>query len=127
MRRGATLVEFAMVAPFLFFLVFLFVEFDRYILTVHALEEASRVGCRLAILEQSTRQEVEENVAGILGKFGINKYTMTITPGLPNSLEAGSPVSVKISAAYKDVSWLPTPRFLSNKSLSATSTMPREK
>ena len=49
------------------------------------------------------------------------------SPGLPNSLEAGSPVSVKISAAYKDVSWLPAPRFLSNKSLSATSTMPREK
>lgn len=126
-RQGATLVEFAMVAPIVFFIVFLFVEFDRYILTVHALDEASRVGCRQAILENATSQEVENTVKGLLNQFGVTKYTMSVTPPLPNSLDAGSPVSVKIDVKYSDISWLPSPRFLKNTKVSATSTMPREK
>ncbi|HQZ67349.1 MAG TPA: pilus assembly protein [Planctomycetaceae bacterium] len=121
------LVEFACVAPVLFLVIFFFVEFDRYLVTVHAVEEASRVGCRLAILEQSTSQEVQNSVTQILNQFGIAKYTMSITPTLPTTVEGGSPVSVKIDVAYKDVSWLPTPRFLSKKTISATSTMPKEK
>ncbi|MBT6440807.1 MAG: pilus assembly protein, partial [Alphaproteobacteria bacterium] len=58
-RHGATIVEFAVVAPLLFFMIFLYIEFDRYILTVHAMKEAARVGCRVAILDGATLEEVE--------------------------------------------------------------------
>ncbi len=126
-RLGATLVEFAVVAPILFFLFVMFVEFGRYIVTLHALEEAARVACRMAVLEESTTEEVEQEATAILETFGINKYETTITPSLFTAAPAGEPVSVTIDVDYKDVSWLPAPRFLRNKSLSVTNTTPKEK
>ena len=126
-RRGATLVEFAVVAPLVFFMVFLFVEFDRYLLTVHALDEAARVGCRLAVLEGSTLVQVKTEVDRILSPFGISKHELSITPDLATAIGSGNPVSVKLEIAYNDVSWLPAPTFLSRKTITVTSTLPKEK
>lgn len=126
LRRGATLVEFAVVVPILFFLLVLFVEFGRYIVTVHALEEASRVDCRIAVLEDSITNEVEVAVADLLKTFSIYKYDMSITPNLRAAIGAGDPVTVRINVDYKDVSWLPAPRTLRDKTLSVSNTTPKE-
>jgi Flp pilus assembly protein TadG len=48
--RGQGLVEFALVAPVLFFLIFGIVEAGRFILYYHALNNAVREGARYAIL-----------------------------------------------------------------------------
>jgi Flp pilus assembly protein TadG len=126
-RRGSTLVEFAVVAPLIFSLIFLFVEFDRYVVTVHALKEASRVGCREAVLEGSTLVEVQSKVASILEPFGVDDYTMTITPDLTSAIDGGDPVSVKIDVSYDDIAWLPSPQYLAGKQISVTGTLPKEK
>jgi Flp pilus assembly protein TadG len=126
-RRGTTLVEFAVVAPLLFSLVFLFVEFDRYVVTAHALKEASRVGCRVAVLEGSTLEEVESDVARILEPFSVKKYSMTVTPALTTAIDAGDPITVNIAVAYDDIAWLPTPKYLAGKQISVAATLPKER
>lgn len=126
-RRGSTLVEFAVVSPLMFSLLFLFVEFDRYVVTVHALKEASRVGCRVAVLEGSTLEEVQTKVASILEPFDVDDYTMTVTPDLMTAIDGGDPVSVKIDVSYDDIAWLPVPQYLGGKQISVIGTLPKEK
>jgi hypothetical protein len=126
-RRGSTLVEFAIVAPLLLSIVFLFIEFGRYMMTVQAIEEAARVGCREAILEGTTVEIVEARVEGILTPFGIGEYDLSVEPNLQVALSAGSPITVEISLLYDDVAWLPSPKFLQGKMVSVAATLPKEK
>ena len=52
-RRGQALVEFALVAPVLFLLLFSVIEFGRYIYTSNVLSDATREGTRYAIVHGS--------------------------------------------------------------------------
>ena len=126
-RRGVALVEFAVVSPLLFLTIFLFIEFDRYVVSVHAMKEATRVGCRTATLEGSTLEEVESSVEGILSPFGIDDYTMSITPPLTTAIDSGDPISVTVDVSYDDIGWVPTPKFLDGKTITVTATLPKEK
>ncbi len=125
-RRGATLVEFAMVAPLLFLLLFGMIEFSRYTAANHAIQEAARCGCRVAILEEATEAEVKAKVNELLTVFGISTHTTTISPSLATASAQGDPITVTVSVTYNEISWVPTPQFLSGKVLSVSSTLPRE-
>jgi hypothetical protein len=48
--RGQALVEFAIVAPIFFLLLFSIIEFGRYVYTVQVLNNAAREGARYAIV-----------------------------------------------------------------------------
>jgi hypothetical protein len=52
-QRGQALVEFAMVAPFLFLLLFSIIEFARFIYYTQVLNDATREGARYAIVHGS--------------------------------------------------------------------------
>jgi len=49
-RRGATLIEFAIVLLLLLLLIFAIVEFGRYFFVQHSLQFATREGVRLALV-----------------------------------------------------------------------------
>jgi Flp pilus assembly protein TadG len=49
-ERGSTLLEFALVAPLLFLLVFAVVDFGNYFFVSHTLQFATREGVRLALV-----------------------------------------------------------------------------
>ena len=51
--RGQALVEFALVAPIFFLVMFSIIEFGRYVYTVQILNEAAREGARFAIVHGS--------------------------------------------------------------------------
>lgn len=51
--RGQAMVEFALVAPIFFLLLFSIIEFGRYVYTVQILNEAAREGTRYAIVHGS--------------------------------------------------------------------------
>ena len=51
--RGQALVEFALVAPIFFLVLFSIIEFGRYVYTVQILNEAAREGARYAIVHGS--------------------------------------------------------------------------
>ncbi|MCE5267671.1 MAG: pilus assembly protein [Planctomycetaceae bacterium] len=128
-RRGAALVEFAIVAPIFFLLVFGIIEFGRAIMVQEIITNASREGARLAVLDapNPTAGQVNTTVTTYLANAGISGATVTINPAEPTSAGYGQPVSVTVSIPFGNVSWLPAPMFLGKATkLTAKSVMRRE-
>ncbi len=126
-RRGATVVEFALVAPLLILLIFGMFEFGRMMMVEQILTNAAREGARRAILEQSTATEVETIVSDYLTGSSVSGATVTVDPGQLQHLGFGQPVSVSVSVPYDQVTWLPAPWFLGGKTLSAECVMRGER
>ena len=70
-RRGAAMVEFAVVAPFFFMFVFGIIELARGLMVSQLLINASRNGCRTAIVGGQTTTSVQSSVKTELGKYGL--------------------------------------------------------
>jgi hypothetical protein len=65
-RRGATLVETAVVLPVFFIFVFGFIEFGHCFMTIHSLNSAARRSARLGVGEDVTTEQVEDLAHSIL-------------------------------------------------------------
>ena len=65
--KGTTAVEFALVAPIFFFLVFGTIEFGWYFFVQHTIQSATRDGTRFALVGlQLTRQRQQPHDPGSL-------------------------------------------------------------
>ena len=78
-RRGAALVEFAVVAPVLFFIVFGIIELGRAFMVKELLTEAARRGARAAIVEGATTSQIQSAAQQCLSTIGINGDQVTIS------------------------------------------------
>ncbi len=125
-RRGAAVVEFAVVAPILFLLVFGMIEYGRLVMVQQVLTNATREGARHGVLDGSTTTEVQTTVTNYLTSANIAGATVTVNPDPPDSAGFGDPVTVSVSIPFNQVSWLPAPMFLSGVDMTATSVMRRE-
>jgi Flp pilus assembly protein TadG len=125
-RRGAAAVEFAVVAPLFFLLVFGMIEFGRMVMVQQVITNASREGARRAVLDGTTTTDVNTAVDNYLSGAGVAGATVTVTPDPPSLAGYGEPVTVSVNIPFDEVSWLPTPMFLSGKEMSATTVMRRE-
>lgn len=65
-RRGAAAVEFAVVAPVFFLMIFGMIELGRMIMVQQILTNASREGARLAVLDGTASSDVKTAVAKYL-------------------------------------------------------------
>ncbi len=92
----------------------------------HGLEAADREGCRKAISWDSTKEDVADTVARRMAKYGISDYTLTIDPESPADARQWDPVTVRITATYDNVSWLPVSRFLRGITLQGSCSLPQE-
>ena len=128
-RRGAAAVEFAIVAPVFFLLVFGMVEYGRMIMVQQVITNAAREGARVGVLDGSALSDVTTAVNNYLvaSKIPIGlSNEITVTPNPPSSQTTGNPVTVTVSIPFNKVSWLPTPLYLGSTMLTATSVMRRE-
>jgi Flp pilus assembly protein TadG len=126
-RRGVAAVEFAIIAPLLFLLIFGMIEFGRMVMVQQILTNAAREGARIAVLDGTTGTEVRTAVNTYLHNASIPNATITITPTEPNTAGYGAPVTVTVQIPFSQVSWLPTPMFVGgDRQLSATTVMRRE-
>lgn len=125
-RRGAAVVEFAVVAPILFLLIFGMIEFGRMVMVQQVLTNASREGARVGILDGATTSEVTSKVNTYLTAAKITGATVTVTPDPPSNAGAGDSVTVDVKVNFNNVTWLPVPWFLGGKQLEATTVMRRE-
>jgi Flp pilus assembly protein TadG len=125
-RRGAAAVEFAVVAPLFFLLVFGMIEFGRMVMVQQVITNGSREGARIAVLDGTTTSEVVTAVQTYLDNASVSGASVTVTPDPPSSAVYGDPVTVVVSLPFDQVSWLPSPMFLGGKTLSATTVMRRE-
>ncbi len=113
-------------APVFFLLVFGIIEYGRMVMVQQLITNASREGARRAVLDGATTTEVTTVVGNYLASGGIHGATVTVTPNPPADAGYGAPVTVAVGIPFTNVSWLPTPMFLGNTTLSAQSIMRRE-
>ncbi len=127
-RRGASVVEFAIVAPVFIMLVFGMIEYGRMVMVQQVITNASREGARRAIVDGATTSEIQTLVKDYLqgGAMKTTNLTIVVTPNPPSSAKSGDPVTVRLEMPFKDVSWLPGQWFLGSQQLKAETTMRRE-
>jgi Flp pilus assembly protein TadG len=135
-RRGAAAVEFAIVAPIFFLLVFGMIEYGRMIMVQQVITNAAREGARTAVLDGATitgSSGVDAVVDNYLTSAKISTSATTIGVTVNNvsttdlsTTSPGDAIGVTVSIPFKNVSWLPSPLYLGSTTLSATAVMSRE-
>lgn len=125
-RRAAAAVEFALVAPVFFLLVFGMIEYGRMVMVQQVLTNASREGARAAVLDGATVATVQNTVTSYLTAGSITGATITVAPNPLSGAEFGDPVTVTASISFNQVSWLPSPMYLGGKTMTASTVMRRE-
>ena len=132
-RRGASVVEFAVVAPVFIVLVFGMIEFGRMIMVQQLLTNAAREGARTAVIGDSNTNQVKSIVENYLDDTSVDKDAITVAIYVngseeidPTEAATGSPIKIEVSVPLDDVGWLPAPWFLGGRTLTTTSTMRRE-
>lgn len=127
-RRGAAAVEFAVVAPVFFLLVFGMIEYGRMVMVQQIIVNSAREGCRQAVLDGSTTSGVQSTVITSMasGNITITASNVTVSPNPPSNAAFGDPVTVSVTVPFSQVSWLPSPMYLGGKSMTASTTMRRE-
>jgi Flp pilus assembly protein TadG len=125
-RRGAAVVEFAIVAPVLLLLLLGMIECGRMIMVQQSITTAAREGARTAIVEGTSASSATASVQSFLSGTGIRGATVTVGPNKTGSVPHGQPITVTVSVPFSEVSWLPHPFFFGRKTLTSTATMRRE-
>lgn len=116
-RRGAALVEFAIVLPLLLALVFGIIEFGFLFYNKAMLTNASREGARLGIVynfpTRTTAAAIEDRVKQYCGSnlitFGGSKIP-TLNPPPTPCVNSGDPLTVTVNFSYQ---FLVLPNFVS--------------
>ena len=124
LRRGAAVVEFALVAPLFFTLVFGTVEYGRYVMVQQMLTNASREGARVRVLTASTDTDATTAVSNYLTGAGITGQTTTVTKLTSASTDV--PYQVTVSIPFNKVSWVSAPWFLGSLTMTSTTVMRHE-
>lgn len=137
-RRGAVIVEAAVVLPILLILVLGIIEFGRGMMVVQLLTNGAREGARRGILDGSSNTIVKDHVKTTLSNsIGCNPtdvtVAVTLTPDPANSTtgnevadaEPGDLVNIEVSVEYDKVGYI-MGGFLSGKTLKARNTMRHE-
>lgn len=125
-RRGVAAVEFALVLPVIVLLLLGSLEMGRAVMVRHVLEETARAGCRVAVFENGTHEDVMDIIDVSMKGAGISDYIVNIDPDPPENLEAFEPVTVTVTVPYKSVSWLPASNFMAGAELTGLCVMPAE-
>ena len=126
-RRGVAAVEFAMVAPLFILLVFGILEYGRMVMVQQVLTNATREGARAAVLDGATSDSVAAKVNTYLHGASVPNATVTINPTNPSAAAMGDPVTVTAQLTFGQVSWLPSPMYISSsQALRASCVMRRE-
>ncbi len=119
---GAAAVELAVVLPLLLTLVFGIIEFGWVFMIRETLTNSSREGCRVAVLQGSTEQNILDQVAASMGPTGLTTYTVQTVRSSPGDTNE----TVTVLIPYADVSLLGGYFGPTNFNLGATTVMRKE-
>jgi Flp pilus assembly protein TadG len=122
-RLGAAVVEFAILAPFLFFLMVGMFELARGIMIKQMLNDAARKACRTGVEPNKTNTDITNEINNILQDNGFSSgiATITILVGAEGTAPVGGTaadastarpgldfVSVKVGIPVSSISWCGT-------------------
>lgn len=127
-RKGATAVEFAVVAPVVLLVVLALIQFASLLMSLNLLTAAARKGARLASLPTTMSTDaVVSEVREQLERGGIDPsiVTVNVTPTVLNDLMSGEELSVSVSGPMNEMVWI-APTIPSGLNLSAEIAYQRE-
>lgn len=120
--RGAAVVELAVVLPLLLTLVFGIIEFGWVFMVRETLTNASREGCRVAVLQGSSSMDIIEQVTASMSPTGLSGWDVQITRATSGSTNE----TVTVRIPYAQVSLLGGFFGSTDFNLGATTTMRKE-
>ncbi len=128
-RRGAVLVEMAMIVPVFVLLVLGMIYAARLIMVGHELTVASREGCRVAASNGKTSSDVTTRVNQVLTDYGLDpgKVSPSLTPITATTPSQGTPITLTLSVPFDQVSYLPTPFLFRTMTITMSATMGSER
>jgi hypothetical protein len=124
-KLGTSMVELAFMLPILTTVVLGSMELSRGVMVKHVLEEAARAGCRVAIMEGASIQDVHNAVNFAMNRAKLAGFTVRVNPTSLDSLGAFEPVSVTIQMPFANVSWVKA-NYMDRITLTGTCVMPKE-
>jgi Flp pilus assembly protein TadG len=104
-RRGAEVLEAALVLPIVLLLIAGMIEFAYFFHLQHNLTSAAREGARAGIPFGATNADVNTAIDKVMNSVGLNKgnFDVSVTPGDVEFAPAGTDVTVTISAKWSKV------------------------
>ena len=122
-RRGAAVVELAIVSPLLFAMLFGIIEFGWLFTVQHTMVNASREGARVGCLSGATVEDITQTTRDFLTPMGLqDKVTINITePTIDDPF-----ITVQITVPREDVSLVGNFFGFSGGQLEGTTTMRQE-
>lgn len=124
-RQGATLVEFAFVAPVFFMILFICIEFCRLNMIRNLTQDAAYFATRHCMVPGATTQEAIDEANRILSSLGTRGAVVVINDGAGLD-EDSSEVKVQITVPVTENA-LFAPKFTGNINFSATTKMRTER
>ena len=122
-RRGATLVEFALVVPIVFILFFAAVEFARVAMIRHTIDNAVYEAARFAMIPGGTAAAAQAEARRLLAIVGVNNPSIEVTPAVLN--RTTERVTVRIAVPVDTNLFVP-PQYFAGQSLTREITLRRE-
>ena len=137
-RKGAVIVETALVLPVFVLVSFGIIEFGRAMMVSQVITSSAREGARLAVLTGSTNAQVEQAIKDFLEEaIGVApaqvSVTITVTPA-PGNPSAGNEVgnamrgdlcAVSVGVPFDEVEYI-TAMYLGGKTLAGYNAMRHE-
>ena len=126
-RRGAALVEFALLLPLLLALLFGFIEFGRALMVQSILTNAAREGARTSTLLGATDSQVGQVIDNYMTGNQISGHSHSLAPSLSGAPSKAA-IKVTVTVPYNNVTWIPinSLSWLKGRILRAEATMRRE-
>ena len=125
-RRGATAVEFAVVAPIFFLLVFGLIEFSRMVMCYQVMTSAAREAARAGAIPGATSSYVIQRANDTLQAGALSGATVSVSPSEVAVLDQGQTFTVTVQGLYDNMGWLPVPMWLGGRVIQSSVTMVRE-
>ena len=123
-RRGATLVEFALVTPVFLLFMFAAIEFAHLNTLRNTANNAAYEAARKVVVPGGTSAEAEDEAARILSAVGTRTFTIEVTPDVIT--DDTRAVSVNIRVPYEQNA-LMVPWFTGAVTINSESTLRTER
>lgn len=114
------MVEFSLVVPVFLLILFAGFEFSRICLVRNAAHNAAYQATRRVMVPGATVADANAEATRLLSIFGVNSFTLTVTP-TPITRESDR-VTVSIAIPASQCGWI-TPRFTNSLTIRAGSTL----
>ena len=123
-RKGATAVEFGIIAPILFLFIFAAIEFSRANMVLHSCRIAAIEGARRGVIPGANAQECRDVAMESLDIVGITSAQIEVDPSpiLPST----ATVSVRVRAPVNFENGFAIPNFLIGRTIESSVNLQRE-